>query len=212
MFAIYNKNGLSFRSTIDNLYDLSNVDSLAKVRNNVEEGLPKDHSEKRKKKFFEGKSEEEILQTYRKIANINNSEQIFQIKDLMTKDVITLNKNNTLREAYDIMDNNKIKQIPIMSSSNRVIGLLTQRMILDLFVNDIEYAKNNINKNLEILNFKEVLASDPVSDIRRVAKVMIDFNLPAIPVVDQNDNLQGIVSKTNILKAVANFPALQIWS
>ncbi len=49
MFAIYNNNGLSFRSTIDNLYNLSNVDSIARSRNNVNEGLPKRSFCKRQK-------------------------------------------------------------------------------------------------------------------------------------------------------------------
>jgi predicted transcriptional regulator len=40
---------------------------------------------------------------------------------------------------------------------------------------------------------------------------MVDFSLTAIPVVDQNDNLLGIVSRANILKAVANTPPMQIW-
>lgn len=49
MFAIYNNSGLNFRSTIDNLYNLPNLDAIARVRNNVEEGLPKDHTLKNKK-------------------------------------------------------------------------------------------------------------------------------------------------------------------
>jgi CBS domain-containing protein len=58
----------------------------------------------------------------------------------------------------------------------------------------------------------EIITAEPISDIRRVAKVMIDFKLDAIPIVDEESILLGIVSKTDILKAVSFLPKLQLWS
>ncbi len=212
MFAIYNNNGLSFRSTIDNLYTLSNVDSIARVRNNTEEGLPKDHSLKSKKKLYENQNIEEAKSVYKKMANIDTKEPIFHVQDLMTRDVISLNEENTLLEAYELMQEHEFRQIPILNKDdNQLIGLVTQEFILDLLVGDLEFAQNIMERKLSTFDFKEVITSDPITDIRRVAKVMVDFSLTAIPVVDQDDNLLGIVSRANILKAVANTPPMQIW-
>ncbi len=171
----------------------------------------KDHSVKDKKKLYEKKSLKEASEAYKRVANIDTKEQIFHIKDLMTKDVITLTQENTLLEAYNLMEDNDIRQIPIMSEDNHIMGLLTHKMLLDVLVNDIEFARNTIKKSINIIDLGEVITTDPISDIRRVAKVMVDFSLTAIPVVDQEDNLQGIVSRANILNAVANTPPLQIW-
>ena len=44
MFAVYNTNGLSFRSTIDNLYNLKKIDNASPVKNQVEEGKPQSFS------------------------------------------------------------------------------------------------------------------------------------------------------------------------
>ena len=41
---------------------------------------------------------------------------------------------------------------------------------------------------------------------------MIDFKLHAVPIVEENDILIGIVSKTDIIKAVSNIPQFQLWS
>ena len=41
---------------------------------------------------------------------------------------------------------------------------------------------------------------------------MIDFKLDAIPVVDEEDTLVGIVSKSDIIKAVSTIPKLQLYS
>lgn len=214
MFAIYNNNGLSFRSTIDNLYSMSNVDSIARIRNNTEEGLPKDHSvkEKNKKKLYDSEKVEEAKEAYKKVANIDTREPIFHVKDLMTKDVLTLSLDNSIQEAYNMMEDNDIRQIPIIDkSTNHIVALLTQKDILDFIVTDIEYAQSRMGKNIASLDLNEVLTTDPLTDIRRIAKVLVDFSLTAIPVVDQEDNLQGIVSRANVLDAVANTPPLQIW-
>lgn len=212
MFAIYSNNGLNFRSTIDNLYNLSNVDSLARARNNINEGLPKDHSLKDRKKISTSKNIEEAREAYKKVANIDTKEPIFHVKDIMTKDVITLFDTSTLQEAYDLMQENDIRQIPILSfETKKIIGMVFEKTILDLIINDIEYATNTLQKQLSLIDFNNVITTDPITDIRRIAKVMVDFSLSAIPVVDEEDNLQGIVSRANVLKAVANTPPLQIW-
>jgi CBS-domain-containing membrane protein len=41
---------------------------------------------------------------------------------------------------------------------------------------------------------------------------MIDFKLHAIPIVDKSGILIGIVSKTDIIKAVSHIPQFQLWS
>jgi CBS domain-containing protein len=41
---------------------------------------------------------------------------------------------------------------------------------------------------------------------------MIDFNLNAMPVVNSLDILVGIVSRNDIVKAVASLPHLQLWA
>ena len=57
-----------------------------------------------------------------------------------------------------------------------------------------------------------VITADPVSDIRRVARLMQEFKLNGVPIVDQHDTLLGIVSRSDILRAVTNDPPLNMWS
>lgn len=221
MFAIYNKAGLNFRSTIDNLYSLSNVDSISRVRNNTEEGLPKDHSLRKKTgKTFEeelnakngNKDTSDAATIYKEIASIDTKEPIFHIKDLMKTDVITLNEEDTIKKAFDLMNEYHIRQIPVLSvEDGKIIGMVTHKLLLEYIFNDLEYAEHNANRTLDTLEFGQVITADPITDIRRVAKVMSDFSLTAIPVVDEEDNIKGIVSRANILKAIANTPPLQIW-
>lgn len=155
---------------------------------------------------------DESLNAYKEIANMDLSEPVYQVKDIMTKDVMCIDSQSTIQEAYTLLKENKISQIPILSFGRKILGLINKKIILNLLMDDIENTKEILNRKLEDIFLPEIITTDPISDIRRVAKVMIDFKLDAIPIVDEDDILLGIVSKTDILKAVSHLPKLQLWS
>ena len=58
----------------------------------------------------------------------------------------------------------------------------------------------------------QVITADPTSNARRIAKVMMDYHLSALPIVDEHDSLLGLVSRSDILRAVINDPPLSLWT
>lgn len=211
MFAIYNKGSVGFRSTADNLYNLKNVEEAAKVELRPYEGFIQDFSnnndEKEKRKLNEN-----AISKYKQMANIDISEPVYHVQDIMSKDCISIDLKSTVKDAYDSLTENKVGQMPIVSFGKKIIGMINKKMILNLLIEDIENVKFTLNKKLEELSLSELITADPISDIRRVAKVMIDFKLDAIPIVDEEDILVGIISKTDIIKAISHIPRLQLWS
>ncbi|MFY9093632.1 CBS domain-containing protein, partial [Aliarcobacter butzleri] len=73
-------------------------------------------------------------------------------------------------------------------------------------------AQEILKRKIEDIYLPEILTAEPESDVRKVVQIMLDLKLDAIPIVDENDVLMGIVSKTDILKAVSHLPKLQLWS
>ena len=211
MFAIYNKGSVGFRSTVDNLYELKNIDAPNRVSLKPDDDDTFQEYMPSKKQKNEG-NQNQAIDTYKKMANIDIKEQIFHVRDIMTKNPVSIQNTMTLNDSYEKLKDSKVNQIPILDENQRIIGIINKKMIINLIMDDISDARNTLNKILDSLYFEDVLTTDPITDIRRVAQVMIDFKLDAIPVVDENDNLVGIVSKTDIIKAVSNIPKLQLWS
>ena len=203
MFTIYNNGSVGFRSTADNLYNLKNIDESSESRFKPDEGLINDFSNKKK---------DDALNAYKKMANLDISEPVYHVKDIMNKEVITIEVNASLKEAYALLKEEGIGQIPITSYGKKIVGLLSQKFILNLLMEDLENYENILNKKIEDLFLPDMITTDPISDIRRVAKVMVDFKLEAIPVVDEEDILLGIISKTDLIKAISQLPKLQLWS
>ena len=210
MFTIYNNGNVGFRSTADNLYELKNIDELSSARLKPDEGFFQLLNDK---KDEDGKkSSESAIEQYKKIANIDTLEPVYQVKDIMTRNCIYINAESTIEEAYDSLKQLDVNQMPVVSFAKKIIAMINKEQILYLLMDDIDNSKYTLKKKLNDLYLDEVITADPISDIRRVAKVMIDLRLDAIPIVDENDILQGIVSKTDIIKAISHIPHLQLWS
>ena len=205
MFAIYNNGTVGFRSTSDNLYNLKNIEESQAIEFKPQEGFIEDYTK-------HNKQNENALNSYKKMANIDTSDIVFHVKDIMTKDCIYIDAKSSIQDAYNVLREYKIGQMPIVSFGKRIMGTIDKKMILNLLMDDLENSKNTLEKKLEDLYLPQLITADPSTDIRKVAKVMIDFKLHAVPIVEENDILIGIVSKTDIIKAVSHIPQFQLWS
>jgi len=207
MFTIYDNGIIGVRTTADNLYNIKPIDKSTGAKFKPDDEIVEHFSREKKN----SKNKDELLNSYKKMANMDTSELIYQVKDIMTRDVFVIDRKSSIEEAYNFLKEYKVTQIPIISSDKKIIGLISKKIILNLLMSDIESVKDILNRKVEDIFLPEVITTDPISDIRRVAKVMIDFKLDAVPVIDEYI-LLGIISKTDILKAVSHLPKLQLWS
>ena len=209
MFAIYNNGSVNFRSTADNLYEIKNTERAQKTSLKPDDDtLFQNYLDKDEK----AQENHEELSIYKKIAHIDTSDVVYHIKDIMTKDSINIDISKSILDAYNTLKENQVSQIPVVTNGEKIMGMINKKMILNILMEDIDNSRIILDRELNDIYLPELITSDPISDIRRVAKVMIDFKLDAIPIVDKNDILLGIVSKTDIIKAVSNIPKFQLWA
>lgn len=209
MFAIYNNGNVDFKSTSDDLYALKNIKEIQPTSLKPNEGYFENLINQN---YRNNESNKEALNSYKKMANIDTSEIVFHVKDIMTKDCIYIDSKSTIKDAYDVLKEFKIGQMPIVSFGKRIMGMIDKKMILNFLMDDIENSKHILERRIEDIYLPQLITADPNTDIRNVAKVMIDFKLHAVPIVAQNDTLIGIVSKTDIIKAVSHIQQFQLWS
>ena len=51
------------------------------------------------------------------------------VKDKMSKNLCTVSADTVISEALDLMRSNKFHRIPVVDKDNKLIGLLTERLI-----------------------------------------------------------------------------------
>jgi CBS domain-containing protein len=214
MFAMYDDDGLNFRTTLDNLYAIKKVQQTNSIN---EEDQHKKHKEQQEfdellyHRFHHTHIANDTNQ-YKQLVNIHEEARVYHVRDIMTTNVYTVKDTSTIEECYEIMKQYDIKQLPIIADMKlHLKGII----FLDDIFKFVMENKNNIfelEQNIMQIATNKVITTDPISDIRRVAKVMLDFDQNAIPVVDSKETLIGIVAKDDILKAVATIPHIQMWA
>ena len=211
MFSMYDDDGLNFRNSIDHLYNVHEIAPSQKLKNRVKD------EDKQKENFqeslYKGKITKEATNAYKQMNKLDTRVDIYHVEQIMSQRVITVTDDKTIMECYELMKEHTIQQLPIIADNQlHLKGIITRHDILKFLVNDLEFASENFEKTIEDISTKKILTTDPISDIRRVSQVMLDFNLNAIPVVNSDDILVGIVSRNDIIKAVASLPHLQLWA
>jgi CBS domain-containing protein len=126
--------------------------------------------------------------------------------------VKTINTNINILDANKQLQTNGIQQMPVLSEQQHLIGMLDVKDLLKYLLIDGDQTHYVRGKSVQDAMSNEVITADPVSDIRRIASVMQEYHLNAIPIVNERDSLIGIVSRSDILRAVMNDPPLTLWS
>ncbi len=144
-------------------------------------------------------------------------------KDIMVGKVITIGKDASIGELSDLLINNKISGVPVVDSSGKILGIVTEADIIikdaDLhfpryfklldgiiYLESFRKFKNNLKKHLgsrveDIMTdkVKTVEEDTPVGDI---ASMMINNNVNRIPVVDKDKKVIGIITRRDIVKSM----------
>ncbi len=113
----------------------------------------------------------------------------------MTKDVVTLNPDSTLGEAREILLSKHIHHIPIVEGK-KLVGMVTSWDIFKLGKSVAEYQSMKVS---EIMT-KKVATLDPGQHLGAVAEVLTRHLFHAIPIVNDDHELLGIVTSTDIVR------------
>ncbi len=115
-----------------------------------------------------------------------------EISEIMTGNVITMDKDAKISEAIAKMNDSYIQQIPIMDG-NKYIAMLTYKNIL---------RRGSIRTNSKVFNFSiNTPRVSEKTDVMEAVKLIRESGLNGLPVVNK-DRIVGIITRTDILKNI----------
>ncbi|OVE81529.1 hypothetical protein BVY03_03515 [bacterium K02(2017)] len=126
-----------------------------------------------------------------------------QVKDFMQTEVVVIEPEKSTMDAYKLMKKNHIRHLPVVSY-DKLIGIVTDRDLRRPNMADEFFAANDyyqldgsfVVKDVMTTNAYSVLAS---TDMMVVAIVLTQKKIGAIPVVEEDRSVIGIISITDVL-------------
>lgn len=130
------------------------------------------------------------------------------VRDVMTRDVLTLGRNDTLRTADDVMRLGRIRHLPIVEDDGSLAGIVSQR---DLFhgglIKALGYGTHARGRALESLVVKEamrteVVTASPDTELRQAARLMLEKKIGCLIVVE-GEKIAGILTESDFVRLAA---------
>ncbi|HNI77270.1 MAG TPA: CBS domain-containing protein [Giesbergeria sp.] len=139
-----------------------------------------------------------------------------RVRDVMTPRSLTVQPDTIVNHAWQQLAEHGVAQAPVVDARGRVIGLLVRADMapLDLLPEPghIQATIALARRPVSAVMVTPVPTVAPDTDVRRLASVLLDTGLPGLPVTDEAGIPVGFVSRTDILRAVAADPPLDLWS
>ena len=203
MFYVNDINGLKFTGPLEELENWGKVSRKQKVQ-----PLEKDSDFS----TFPREQGTHATAAYQKYVTDNNMvEPLVHAHQIMSAPALTIHLETSLTDAWWLLQKESVKQLIVTTDQRKVLGMLSDRDILKR----INVIDNTVQTTREfsvsdVVN-REIISTHSISDIRRIAKVLAQFHIDALPVVE-NEILIGIVTRGDILRGFATNPKLNLYA
>lgn len=116
------------------------------------------------------------------------------LRDVMTKNPATVTANDDIRQAARLMKENDCGSLPVVDG-NRVRGMITDR---DIVIRLIAEGRNPVDAKVSDAMTSEAHSVRENESLDRVFRLMSQKQVRRVPVVNDRDELIGIVAQADI--------------
>ena len=131
------------------------------------------------------------------------------VRDAMTAKVRTLRASDRAVDAYDLMDEHHVRNVPIVDDENRLEGLVTQRDLLSHVLAAAQDLPLSARRAvLESVRLESVMSSvpetvEPQDELREAGVLLLEHKFGCLPVVE-GDRLAGILTEADFVRLVVD--------
>ncbi|UUX92782.1 CBS domain-containing ParB/RepB/Spo0J family partition protein [Methanoplanus endosymbiosus] len=113
-----------------------------------------------------------------------------KVHDYMTYDVVTITGDGTVKDVIEAIRETGHDGFPV-TKNKKVVGYISAR--------DLLFAQPSTP--VERIMSKHLIVADPDMGINDAARVIFRSGIQKLPVVDENGNLLGIISNTDVIRS-----------
>ena len=115
-----------------------------------------------------------------------------KLKDIMTKQIVSLNSNDSVEKAAQLMKQYNVGSIPVCSGES-IVGIVTDR---DITLRAVATGQNNVEQVKDVMTSNPVVGT-PDMDVHDAVRIMSEKQIRRLTVVE-NNSLIGMVALGDI--------------
>ena len=132
---------------------------------------------------------------------------------IMSTPIISADFDQSLQQGWRLMQKHKVHHLILLNRKGALMGLISDKDILKVTsgVGTIDLGNRSADEvMLGDLISRKLLTVSPDANLMDIAYGMLEQNLSALPVVTAEDELKGIITRTDLLQAIIS-GKLEAW-
>ena len=121
---------------------------------------------------------------------------MFKAKDIMTKKVVTVKEKCPVYDAMNMLINNNITGLPVVDAKNELVGMLSEKDMLNILYND-----DVADKTVDEMMTHEVISFDETDNIVEICDCLMGNNFRRVPITSDG-KLVGIISRRDLVRFI----------
>ena len=199
VFYIYNQ-GIRQEESLAKLLQEQQIRAV-QASNRVRKVGPKTHSQ-----------QQSGASVYSEAEPRHAREPALLARQLMTAPVQTLLETAMAADAWALFRHNPFHHIPIVDAHGQLIGILTDSDLLTLSSTLTQsQAFNPATTQVKQIAQTQVISSSATTGIRELADLMVTRRVGCVPIVNDQHQVEGIVTRTDILRALVQQAPIELW-
>jgi len=127
------------------------------------------------------------------------------VEQFMTRSVVTVNRQTTMRELGVLFEEHDFNAFPVLENG-KTVGIVTKFDFLRAFAftssQIVPHYDELMNRAVADVMTEAVVHVDPTSPLTRVLALMVNLKARSFPVLNSDRQLQGIISREDIMRAL----------
>jgi acetoin utilization protein AcuB len=124
----------------------------------------------------------------------NAGEFTMLVRNRMSQPVVSIRDDADFQEGLALMQQYRIRRLPVVDARDRVVGIVTER---DLLVAATRYQQSKV-EIAEIMS-RPVITVTPDVQLDKAASQMLIHKIGGVPVVD-GERLVGVITDTDVFR------------
>ena len=120
-----------------------------------------------------------------------------QIKNLMSEELITVDKDQNLTDALKLLRKHNVSRLPV-TNNKELVGIISERDISNALGSSKYESMPPSRLHVSSVMVKDVITVPQSMQLDEVARIMLDNGIGSVPVMD-DDKMVGIVSKADFV-------------
>jgi len=128
------------------------------------------------------------------------------VGDLMTKDVLTVNRDEPIRRPWELVEEKRLRRFPVMDG-DRLVGIITDRDLRNATASSVVLTEKKYHDFLlDTVKVESVMTPNPKTvspdtSLIDAARIILEMKVGGLPVIEEG-RLVGIITETDLIGAL----------